>query len=273
MSGKTTDQVMGCLALNDTPASAPYRAYLALGCALGYVVFALGCGALMASAIWLRWRELKPAKRVVQLRGVISRLCRIYLNYHQTLGLISVEFKHTQHLGPGLIVANHPSLVDVLWILATQPHICCVLKADLQRSRLIRFLVAELNYVSNGDPEHLLEEGSTRLLNGETLLVFPEATRTLPQALPQFRLGAAELLVRSGATVYPIVIHKNGSYLSKTRAWHEFPKQKIQWCIEFAPSVQPVVAQDARLARRRITAELQQFFHDRLQGRAVAPKL
>jgi len=250
-----------------------YRVYQVVAFTLAYVLFALGCCTLMASALWLRWREPQRGIRVLRLRSLTSRLCRGYLKYHTALGLISVEYKHQQRLGPGMIVANHPSLVDALWILATQPHACCVLKADLQRSWLFRYPVEQLNYVSNGDPEQLLEEGNVRLRAGETLLVFPEATRTAPDALPEFRLGAAELLVRSGAPLHPIIIHKRGSYLSKARAWYQFPKQRIHWCLEFAPSIQPTIGASPRLARRTITAALQQYFHDRLLGRNVAPKL
>lgn len=273
MSGKITDQAMGCLGLNRAPASVLYRGYQVTAYSLAYVLFALGCCILMAAAVWLQWRVPEGHTRVTRLRRIASRLCRWYLQYQSLLGLICVDFKHQRLLGPGLIVANHPSLVDALWILATQPHVCCVMKADLQRSWLFRYLVEQLNYVSNRDPEQLLEEGKSRLLAGETLLVFPEATRTAPGTLPKFRLGAAELLVRSGAPVHPIIIHKRGSYLSKTRAWYQFPNQKIYWRIEFAPSLQPSLADSPRLARRRITEALQQYFHGRLQGHNVAPNL
>jgi 1-acyl-sn-glycerol-3-phosphate acyltransferase len=250
-----------------------YRTYLTVGFSLGYVWFALGCCGLMAAAAWLHWREPDRISRVTRLRRMTSRLCRWYLGYHSRLGLVQVDFEQQRLLGPGVILANHPSLVDALWILATQPHVCCVMKADLQRSWLFRYLVEQLNYVSNRDPEQLLEEGKSRLLAGQTLLVFPEATRTVPGTLPQFRLGAAELLVRSGAPVHPIIIHKRDSYLSKTRPWYHLPKQKIHWRIEFAPSLQPTITDAPRLARRRITAALQQYFHGRLQGHNVAPKL
>jgi 1-acyl-sn-glycerol-3-phosphate acyltransferase len=116
----------------------------------------------------------------------------------------------------------------------------------------------------------LLVEGCARLQAGETLLVFPEATRTPPGRLPEFRLGAAELLVRSGATLYPVVIFKAGAYLSKSRAWYEFPKQPEHWHIEFDRPLAPDCSGNPRLARRRINAQLQEYFHQRLTANRVA---
>ncbi len=227
----------------------------------------------MATAVWLRLRESDPVERIARLRGVVSRLCRWYLDYQSALGLISVEYLRQRRLGPGLIVANHPSLVDAFWILATQPHVCCVLKGDLQASWLFRSLVEQLNYVSNRDPEELLADGTCRLLAGETLLVFPEATRTTPQIMPRFRLGAAELAVRSGAVIHPIVIYKTGAYLSKSRAWYQFPSHRLTWRIAFAPSIQPTIGRDPRQARRRITADLERYFHRCLDAGIVAPEV
>ena len=272
MSGKTTDPDSGCLAINGPPEVRRPGLLSAAGFTLAYVLFALGCVAALVAAAWLRWFERDPGKRVARLRSTVSMLCRWYLEYHSALGLISVEYTDQRRLGPGLIVANHPSLVDALWILATQPHICCVLKGDLQESWLFRALVEQLNYVSNRDPEQLLSEGSRRLRAGETLLVFAEATRTTPQTMPRFRLGAAELVVRSGAAIHPVVIHKRGSYLSKSRAWHQFPSHRLIWQIDFAPSIQPAVGGDPRRARRRITADLQCYFHRCLDAGTVAQR-
>ncbi len=272
MSGKTTGPDSDCLAINQPRETLRSRLLSPPVFTMAYVLFAMGCCATMAFAAWLQYREREAAARITRLRAFVSRLCRWYLEYHSFLGVVSIAFLHQRRLGPGLIVANHPSLVDALWILATQPHACCVLKGDLQNSWLFRYLVTELNYVSNSDPERLLAEGSERLRNGETLLVFPEATRTEPRALPEFRLGAAELVVRTGACVHPVVIFKTGSYLSKSRAWYKFPRRVVHWWIGFSPSTRFEIGESPRQARRQITTDLQRYFHQRLRAGVVAPE-
>ena len=264
MSDKTTDPDSRCLALNGAPARPLPTPILKLGIGFGWVVFGAGCCALISLALWLRMTDSDAERRIRRLRRAVSRLCHWYLGYNMRVRVLTVSYNNARVLGPGLIIANHPTLVDALWILATQQEVCCVLKGDLRRSALLSYLVRALDYVSNHDPEQLLAEGTRRLQAGETLLVFPEATRTEPGALPQFKLGAAELLVRSGATAYPVVIHKDGPYLSKDLAWYQFPEEPMHWHIEFAPPMQPQVDDKPRQARRQITLALERYFHQRL---------
>jgi 1-acyl-sn-glycerol-3-phosphate acyltransferase len=272
MTGKTTDQRWGFLALIS---SAPPRLGT-LGYAVGYTsaygVFVLGCLAIAAAAPVAGMIHGDRRRRIIWLRGVASRVARIYLGYCRLIRMVKVEFIGERKLPPGLIVANHPSLVDALWLISTQPDICCVLKGDLERFGLFRYLATQLDYVSNQDPERLLAEGCARLRQGETLLVFPEATRTPPGELPTFRLGAAELAVRTAVPVHPVVVHKAGSYLSKARPWYAFPNQPLRWQIVFTDTLAEVRTDSPRQARRQLTAELQKFFHQEITAYQVAQR-
>jgi len=264
MSGKTTDQRWGFLALfSSAPLNLAVVGY-ALGIMSAYVMFAAGCLAIAACATWGRLAHKEHRRRVDRMRTIAHRIAQLYLGYCRRIGMVDVQYRGAAARPAGLIVANHPSLVDAIWLIATQPHVCCVLKGDLERLWLFRYLAAQLDYVSNRDPERLLEEGCKRLQQGETLLVFPEATRTPPGRLPEFRLGAAELAVRANAPIHPVVLHKSDSYLSKARPWYKFPRKPMDWRIVFADTIPAAHTGDPRHTRRRLTADLQAFFHREL---------
>jgi 1-acyl-sn-glycerol-3-phosphate acyltransferase len=270
MTGKTTDQGFGCLALIGSPPLLIMRAWRAFSITLSYVLFGLGCVGLALVTPWVQLTCKNRTQQIARLRAHASTVARWWMGYCRRVGAIEVHMINAEPLPPGLAVANHPSLVDAIWIIAAQPKICCVLKGDLQRAWLFRYLATHLDYVSNQDPELLLAEGCKRLKAGETLLVFPEATRTAPATLPQFRLGAGELAVRSQVAVHPIVIHKPGEYLSKGIPWHAFPDKKMHWEIVYHESVPPIVNATRRQARRRLTAQLNQFFQQQLSNTVVA---
>ena len=241
-----------------------------IGFTISYPIFALSCCllALAAPVVVLVSADQRERARKMRLGAML--VARGYLQLCRGLGLISVNYVNPVELPAGLIVANHPSLVDAIWILATQPDLCCVLKGDLQRFKVLQLLVQQLGWVSNRDPEQLLREGCERLRAGETLLVFPEGTRTLPGQPVKFRLGAAELALRSGVPVHPIVIHKHGRYLSKSSPWYDFPADKIRWSVEFAPTLSLTDAsQDIRVRRRQLTADLQHFFRKALRENKI----
>ncbi|MEM6999514.1 MAG: lysophospholipid acyltransferase family protein [Pseudomonadota bacterium] len=260
-----------------------YRLYLAVGVALAYPLFAIGCLGLLILSLAMRLLGRPVPQRTRLLRASFSGLCRGYMGYAHLFNLARVRYHHVQPLDSGLIVANHPSLIDVLWLLAAYPQVCCVVKAEIEHNWLLRGLARDLDYVSNRDPEQLLAEGTERLRRGELLLVFPEATRTVPGCLPSFRLGAAELLLRAEVAAHPVVLAKQDPYLSKAMPWYAFPTVPMEWDIVQGPALGPwradqsdatrSAAQRARSTRRQMNAELEQHFHTELRAKLAPAEL
>lgn len=246
------------------------RLWRTFGFTISYPFFAAGCVLLALAAPLSGISVDKPQQRVRRMRLWAHSLARGYLNLVTFMGLVRVDWPDQHELPPGLIVANHPSLVDAVWILASQRDIALVLKGDLERFKVVRYLVARLGYVSNSDPEKLLDEGVELLRQGERLLVFPEATRSEPGQLLRFRLGAAELAIRAQVAVHPIVIFKHGEYLSKSCPWYAFPNDKLRWRMRHAKSIDANLTTPPRQARRELNGVLQEFFRGQLAEPVVA---
>ena len=65
---------------------------------------------------------------------------------------------------PGqLVVANHPSLIDVLFIGAQMPQVGCIVKESLQRNPFLGAPIRWAGYIPNSTPEHLIENCLTTL--------------------------------------------------------------------------------------------------------------
>jgi len=64
------------------------------------------------------------------------------------------------------------------------------------------------------------------LKQGETLVIFPEATRTVPGQAMQLRRGAARVALASGMPVQMVHIRCEPSTLSKAERWYEIPRQR-----------------------------------------------
>ncbi len=239
-----------------------------------YVVFALGCvlliGLLPFAHLFIRDKD----RRIAWLRRLVHHCARIWLAASKALRVTDFEtfapLPAKPDKTPELVIANHPTLVDAFFILAVIPDLCCVLKSDLNHKPIFALLIRNLNYLSNNDPESLLREGEARLRNGERLLIFPEGTRTEPGQKVQFLLGAAELALRSGARIVPIIMHYRGEYLSKSRAWYQLPPHKLIFRLTLGATIWPPVAQidrnsdyrGARRARRELNKQLETFYNE-----------
>ncbi len=244
---------------------------------LFYPAFGLGCLLMLVLTGYAQLRFQNAQKRVTWLRAALSRIARAWLGWGVTLGLLRhdvIRRDAEDQVASGLlVVANHPSLVDVIFVLAELPQLCCVLKADLGSIPVLSTLIRKLNYLSNNDPELVLEEGARRLANGESLLIFAEGTRTKSRIGMDFRLGAAELALRAQVPVRPVIIHYHGRYLSGLGRWYEFPEQQLHYTVEVGALIDQPKASAAiqrRALRRQFNAQLEQYFDRRLSQGVMA---
>lgn len=239
---------------------------------LFYPSFGLACVLLLAFTGYAQLRFDAAPARTRWLRRQVQKIARIWLGWGTRLRLLRHDIDLRMALpddgSAQIVVANHPSLVDVIFVVAEVPNVCCVLKAELGHVPILGMLVRKLDYLSNDDPERLLEQGSARLAAGESLLIFPEGTRTKGAPSIRFRLGAAELALRSGAPILPIIIHYQGRYLSGIGRWYEFPQRQLHYTLEIGPErVTPCAASgtDRRKLRRPLNQDLEDYITQRLR--------
>jgi 1-acyl-sn-glycerol-3-phosphate acyltransferase len=117
---------------------------------------------------------------------------------------------------PLILVANHQSAADILILLAYLPvHFRFAVKKELFRIPVFGYYMRKAGY-SSVDREVVLSaykalEAITEIIkSGESVLIFPEGTRSKTGELGKFRRGSLLTALRSGAPLIPIAI--SGSY-------------------------------------------------------------
>src|SRR5690606_28855464 len=98
---------------------------------LAVIIFCLG--AFIASLTLTLGLAVWPASAVIKrrfTRRTISRLARIYLHLLRCLRLVDFHFEHLDGLKQTgqLIVANHPTLLDAIFLMALVPHANFIVK-------------------------------------------------------------------------------------------------------------------------------------------------
>jgi 1-acyl-sn-glycerol-3-phosphate acyltransferase len=148
----------------------------------------------------------------------------------ETLGLIEVEWIGAERLatpGPKIVVANHPSLIDVVLVISKLPQADCIVASKRAENRWLRGSVAAADYITNDSGVAVVYEAARRLREGRTLVVFPEGTRT-PEAggLGHFQRGAAHIALASGLDMLPVEISVEPRMLMKGQAWYHVPQER-----------------------------------------------
>lgn len=147
--------------------------------------------------------------------------------------------------GPFVLVANHPTLVDVLHILATVPGVTCLVHRRYFRSWIVGPLLRRGGHIEGPDPEAgvdgtaVLDAIVGRLEIGLPVLVFPEGTRSPEWELRRFKRGAVEAALRAEVPVVPVFISCDPPTLLKGQPWYSVPDRRWGLTLRFLPVMTP----------------------------------
>lgn len=194
-------------------------------------MFGLGglvIGLVIAPILWIVLRRSTTRERLT--RRIIGYGCGAFVRVMRILGVLqyTIDGIDSDRVPTRcLIVANHPSLIDVVFILAKFPDAVCVVKASHWKNPFTMAAVRAANYIANADPVSLIEESVARLRNDERLILFPEGTRTPPDSAPTFGRGAASIALRARADCLPIRLSCTPTTLTKADRWFDIPRRRV----------------------------------------------
>lgn len=235
-----------------------------------------GLGGLILAILWLpaykliylshRQKQQKASRRAVHL------MFKFFVTLMSFVGVVKVEGTNLHQLAKmkGMIViANHPSLIDVVVMISVIRDANCVVKKSLWHNPFIGGVVRCTGYLSNDDPEQLVEQCRASLSQGSNLIIFPEGTRTKPGSLPVFQRGAANLALRTGKNFQRILLDVTPPGLTKGLPWYKVPKHKMIFSLEVKEEFDVAPFQGVNISKsvRKLTREIQQTFVEEMQHR------
>ena len=242
------------------------------GTATSFALFGLG-GVLLGVVVFplLRLVPGDFSTRRSRARAIVRGAFRLFVGYMTRTRTISIEVEGAERLGrPGqLIVANHPSLIDVVVLLALTPNAGCVVKSALFRNPFTRGAVSEAGYCSNATTAEMFEASVAALAQGQALIIFPEGTRTRPGQPLEFHRAAASVALRAARVVTPVTIHVSPTTLTKSEPWYHIPYRRPHWRFQVGEDlVPPRELRDASppVASRRFNDALLAVFQKDLAG-------
>jgi 1-acyl-sn-glycerol-3-phosphate acyltransferase len=182
-----------------------------------------------------------PAARRVRTRRMIRLAFRFFIGFMHHTGAISYSFSGAERLGrPGqLIIANHPSLIDIVLLIAFTPGAGCVVKREAWRNPAMVFVVSAAGYVPNAPTDLMIERATALLSSGECLIMFPEGTRTVPHCPAHFHRGAASVALRAATVVTPVFISVEPPSLSKSVPWYRLPNPRAHFALRVGRDIDP----------------------------------
>ena len=209
----------------------------------------------------------KGIQKKLASRVLMHRICRIYMGFMRTIGILGYEVRGGGQINaPGrLVIANHPSLLDIVFLIAQIRNATCIVKPALAANPFMRIPIHAVGYVYAEEPEALVELCAGELREGCSLIIFPEGTRTTPGKPIKFRRGAAAIALQSKAKILPVYISCSPTTLTKREKWYQIPRRKFILSLYVGDDIDVSETEgnaSRSLAIRNITRQLERYFNE-----------
>lgn len=209
-----------------------------------FAVFGVG-SLFLASALFPLFHILSgfSEKRFCKIsRRFVSFFFMIFVKYIEITGAMRLNVENRELL-KGLkgkvIIANHPSLLDVVVLISLIPNANCIVKGALIQNTFVSAIVRNL-YIPNNIPfDEQLERAKKSMEEGNNLVIFPEGTRSKPGEPWFFKKGAARFALFAEADVVPIYFGGNEKIgLRKNDKMLQFhPTERYMYNLKVLPTI------------------------------------
>lgn len=234
--------------------------------ATGFSFFSFGVGGLLLWAFVFPVLSLMPGNcRQRQCRGqrVVHYSFYAFIGLMHRIGVMTYEIEGLEKLNrPGqLVVANHPTLVDIVFLISRIKEANCIAKARLWHNPFMCGPILNAGYISNGDPEQMIVDCVNWLQSGGVMIIFPEGTRSIPGKPCRFQRGAAAIALQSGTILTPVTISCYPSTLTKAEKWYQIPCRRFHLTMHVGDDIE--LEEFSRIEQKSIAVRrLNQFLQD-----------
>ena len=147
-------------------------------------------------------------------RSYVSHTFRVFLNVlnFTNTAIRKVDDKQAfRNIHSKIIVANHPSLLDFVYIMSLVPNSTCIVRGGLTHTPL-RGVIKQAYITNTTEFEDVLIECKKLTDQGCNVIVFPEGTRSPRHGQNNYKKGAARIALYCGCDVQPIFIGGSDKY-------------------------------------------------------------
>lgn len=246
------------------------RLYRQVGTGFAFLMFGVG-GLVLSVTLFPLYNVIisDPEERAGIAQRTVRSTWQLFIWMIVTLRLMDVETEGIDVLRREtgtLIIANHPSLIDIVLIISMMDRAQCVVKEGVWKNPFMRGVVKATNYIPNlGDPERTLRECVAALRSGNNLIIFPEGTRTRPGKPVHLERGFANIAIRAGAPIRIVTVCCNPPMLRKGEMWYKSPVRRACFRISVGERIETAEVYGSRLpacGARDLTAQITKRFEE-----------
>lgn len=201
--------------------------------------FIFGIGSLILSFVFLPIGciFLKNNKKREFFCRIIHKLWKFFTGFLIFIRIINIKVENFKNVKGKIIVATHPSLIDIVILIGLFENSLCLAKKELLNNIFLKNIIKNVYIPNNIDIDTFKEECVSALKDGYNIIIFPTGTRTTDIKNVSLHKGPALLQIASGVDILPVKIECDYPFLQKNKPIYDAGKKVINYTIEVKPEI------------------------------------
>lgn len=204
----------------------------------------------------------------IDARAYVSKTFRRFLLSLEVINtsILKIESRSSfKDIKGKIVIANHPSLLDFVYLMSLMPNSTCIVRGGLIKTPLGG--VIRQAYITNTTEfDDVLVECKKLVDKGCNVIIFPEGTRTPRHGHNSYKKGAARIALYCKADVQPLFIGGSDKYgLGKHDSlWSFNHVEPYIYDIKILPAISIDEFEDVSepIAAKRLTKKMEEVIRD-----------
>lgn len=187
-----------------------YRGFLVT---FSFVMF--GFGALLIGFILIPFGKIfiKDERKIFS--KLIHNIWHWFVKYLMWLGIFKLNLQNIEQMGGKIIVATHPTFIDILILIGIYENSLCLAKKELLNNVFLKNIIKNVYIPNNIELDEFKNLCTKALQDGYNIIIFPAGTRTENNENLKIHKGSAAIQIASGADIVPVKIDCDYPFLQK----------------------------------------------------------
>lgn len=222
--------------------------------------FVFGCGAVLLN--FFVFPFIKNNKFLCS--DIIHHAWKFFIYFMMSLGLFKLKIKKLSKIENKIIVATHPSFIDIVILIALIPRSTCFVKKELAHNPILKNLVNSIFITNEVDLDELKSKSKEMLDMGFNVIIFPSGIRHRKNEFPKIKKGASLVALNSNTNIVPIKFFTDYDFMFINQPFYEVGENRVTFEVEQMPeiNVQDFISDSEIISKKKITQQIKKSLYN-----------
>ncbi len=202
-----------------------------------FAIFGTGAVILNFTVFPLAKYFIKEENLLYFYSDIIHNSWKWFVKWLSVTQVIRLDIEDISSIKNKVIVATHPSFIDVLILIAMIPRTTCVVKHALSKNPILTNLISSIFILDNDNLDSIKSQTKTMIEKGFNIIIFPSGTRHRKNEFPKIKKGAATIAMNAGVNIVALKYYTDFDFLFINQPIYEAGEKPVTYELTVAGEI------------------------------------